>query len=277
MTTTAPVQIPIVSEPLIPGLLPGIVKSTDAYPAVDITDMTQSPQGSTKSYTIAQLTSFITSVFGLYTYLPVMAGTTTNLIATYNNGSSGIGATLKNSSTLAPFAVDGYTAKLNDRIVVKNQTSAFNNGYVLIEYVIGNTPFWVANFFGAMTVGATSITWSMFNLSPGQIYNWNTITGTSASLAKNNGYINTNIALTTYTLPALANVGDTYIIKGYGSGGWQIAQNSSQQIILGNRLSTIGITGYIASTNQYDDITLTCIVANTIFKSGPPEGIITVN
>jgi hypothetical protein len=44
----------------ITSLLAGIqVLATDVYPAVDTTDPTQSPQGSTKKYTIAQLVTFL--------------------------------------------------------------------------------------------------------------------------------------------------------------------------------------------------------------------------
>ena len=45
------------SEP-ITQLTPGLtVKLTDVYPAVDVTDLTQSPSGSTHKYTVSQLFS----------------------------------------------------------------------------------------------------------------------------------------------------------------------------------------------------------------------------
>ncbi|MFM2134417.1 MAG: hypothetical protein RL156_1698 [Bacteroidota bacterium] len=56
---------------------------------------------------------------------------------TYNNGSSGIGATLTNAGTQAALVVDGYTMTAADvtnavRILVKNQSIASQNGiYVL--------------------------------------------------------------------------------------------------------------------------------------------------
>ena len=60
------------------------------------------------------------------------AATTTNLTATYSNGTAGVGATLTNSGTQAAFAVDGVTPSVNDRILVKDQTSGAQNGiYVL--------------------------------------------------------------------------------------------------------------------------------------------------
>lgn len=65
----------------------------------------------------------------------VAAATTTALTATYVNGTAGVGATLTNSGTQAAFATDGYTAVLNDRILVKNQTTLTQNGI----YTVTNT------------------------------------------------------------------------------------------------------------------------------------------
>jgi hypothetical protein len=56
--------------------------------------------------------------------------TTANLNATYNNGSSGVGATLNGISSGA-LTIDGYTFTSSDtgtRILVKNQTNANENG-----------------------------------------------------------------------------------------------------------------------------------------------------
>jgi hypothetical protein len=56
----------------------------------------------------------------------VVAATTTNLSATYNNGTSGVGATLTYGSAVV--TLDGITLTDGDRILVKNQTNAFENG-----------------------------------------------------------------------------------------------------------------------------------------------------
>lgn len=47
---------------------------------------------------------------------------------TYSNGSSGVGATLTASATGAWAAIDSITLALGDRILVKDQASAFQNG-----------------------------------------------------------------------------------------------------------------------------------------------------
>jgi len=59
----------------------------------------------------------------------------TNLNATYNNGSSGVGATLTNAGTQAALAIDGVTLNTSDRVLVMGQTNQTQNGV----YVVTNT------------------------------------------------------------------------------------------------------------------------------------------
>lgn len=83
----------------------------------------------------------------------------------------------------------------------------------------------------------------------------------------NHGYINTNVGLTTFTLPINSIVGDVIAIGGEGAGGWTIAQNAGQNIQISNVSSTIGVGGSVSSTNQYDSICLVCRVANTTWHA----------
>lgn len=71
------------------------------------------------------------------------ASTTANLTATYNNGSSGVGATLTNSGTQLAFATDGYSASLNDRILVQFQTTQADNGIYSVTTVGSGSTNWV--------------------------------------------------------------------------------------------------------------------------------------
>jgi hypothetical protein len=78
---------------------------------------------------------------GLDTKPSCRAGTTADLSATYNNGSSGVGATLTASSNGA-IVVDGVSLSVNDRVLVKNQTTAAENGiYVVSTQGDGSTAF----------------------------------------------------------------------------------------------------------------------------------------
>jgi hypothetical protein len=71
---------------------------------------------------------YVDAVIGNTNYhAPVKAATNTNFAATYNNGTSGIGATLT-SSTTGVFTFDGVTVALTDRILVRSQTNNTQNG-----------------------------------------------------------------------------------------------------------------------------------------------------
>ena len=78
---------------------------------------------------------------GLDTKPSCRAGTTADLSATYNNGSSGVGATLTASSNGA-IVVDGVSLSVGDRLLVKNQTTASENGiYSVTTQGDGSTAF----------------------------------------------------------------------------------------------------------------------------------------
>jgi hypothetical protein len=104
-----------------------------------ITGLPTPSQGSdaaTKAYVDA-------STSGLSAKASSRLASTTNLTATYNNGAAGVGATLTNSGSLAAFSLDGVTANLNDRILIKNQTTTPQNGiYTLTTVGSGAVP-WV--------------------------------------------------------------------------------------------------------------------------------------
>ena len=78
---------------------------------------------------------------GLDTKPSCRAATTADLSATYNNGSSGVGATLTAGSNGA-IVVDGVSLSANDRLLVKNQSTASENGiYVVSTQGDGSTAF----------------------------------------------------------------------------------------------------------------------------------------
>lgn len=112
--------------------------------------------------------------------------------------------------------------------------------------------------------------------TPTQVIAWTDVTGTTQSMAVNNGYAANNAGLVTLTLPTTAAKFSIIEIVGVGAGGWLIAQNASQLIHLGNQTTTTGVSGNLASTNQYDNIKLMCVVANTTWIAFPPQGNITV-
>jgi hypothetical protein len=127
--------------------------------------------------------------------------TTANLTASYNNGSSGVGATLTNAGTQAALSIDGQTLASSERVLIKNQTAACHNGIYSVTTVGDGSTNWVitrttdfdsstevtsgAFTFvetgstngdhgfvmtsdGAITIGTTAINWTQFS-GAGQI------------------------------------------------------------------------------------------------------------
>ena len=80
---------------------------------------------------------------GLDTKPSCKLATTANLTATYSNGTAGVGATLTNSGTQGTLTLDSTAANLNDRILVKDQTNAFENGIYVVTNVGGASTNWV--------------------------------------------------------------------------------------------------------------------------------------
>ena len=83
---------------------------------------------------------------GITYHTPVkyeVPNSTGNLNATYSNGTAGVGATLTNAGTLAAFAPDGPTASVSDRILIYNQTNAFENGVYEVTTVGSGSVAWV--------------------------------------------------------------------------------------------------------------------------------------
>src|SRR6266851_53438 len=96
---------------------------------------------------------------------------------------------------------------------------------------------------------------------------WVDVTTATQTIAIQTGYVtdHTNV---TYTLPATAALGDTFIIVGK-LGITTIAQNANQQILMASASSTVGINGSVAGTNVGDCATFICITAgaSTVWRA----------
>ena len=106
--------------------------------------------------------------------------------------------------------------------------------------------------------GAGSITIT----NTGSAFPWTEVT-INTSLAVNTGYISNGGALLTHTLPGTAAIGDVIEILGKGAGLFKIAQPASVTVHFGGTSTTTGVGGSLTSLNQYDTITLKCLIANT--------------
>ena len=80
---------------------------------------------------------------GIHYHSPVRVEAPSNLNATYDNGSSGVGATLTNAGTLAAITIDGVALSSADRVLVYNQTNAAHNGIYTVTTVGDGSTAWV--------------------------------------------------------------------------------------------------------------------------------------
>lgn len=109
-----------------------------------------SPVTTTSSMASPGTTEFVTREYvdnatsnGFHVHTPVLVATTGNLTATYNNGTSGVGATLTNSGAQAALSVDGVSMAVNDRILVWQQTTGLQNGVYVVTTVGSGSTNWV--------------------------------------------------------------------------------------------------------------------------------------
>jgi len=189
-------------------------------------------QATTKQYVDALIAS------GIHFHTPVMVESPTNLNATYNNGTAGVGATLTNAGTQVELIIDGVFTSPGDRVLVYNQTNQIENGIYVVTvvgtvstnwvltrasdadtYVIndanglseGSTVFvqlgatgsgntYTCNTSGVITFGTTPITF--VQISTAQIYSAGTgltLTGTEFSLTTPVSATNGGVGQSSYT------------------------------------------------------------------------------
>jgi hypothetical protein len=83
-------------------------------------------------------------VTGLNFHAPVVAATTTNLGVTYNNGTSGVGATLTADTLRAFNTLDGAAVSVGGRVLIKDQTNQVQNGvYTLTNNGSAGVTAWI--------------------------------------------------------------------------------------------------------------------------------------
>lgn len=125
----------------------------------------------------------------------------------------------------------------------------------------------ITNGAGAITIG----------LAGPMGFSWQVVTNATNvnPIVVFNGYITGGAVLTTFLLPAAANIGDMFVVTGLSS-LFQIQQNAGQSIMLGSQTSSVGVGGSVSSTMVSDSVTIVCVTANTVFKIIDSIGNLTV-
>ncbi len=101
-----------------------------------VAEPTQATDAATKNYVDAVKT-------GLDPKDSVRVATISALTVTYSNGSSGVGATLTNAGTQAAITIDSIVLSAGDRVLVKDQASALQNGIYTVTTVGTASTNWV--------------------------------------------------------------------------------------------------------------------------------------
>jgi hypothetical protein len=204
-----------------------------------VAEPTQSSDAATKNYVDAVKT-------GLDVKDSVIVTTTGNLTGTYSNGTSGVGATLTNSGTQAALTIDSRVLTVGDRVLVKNQTTALQNGFYRVTTVGTASTNWVLT----RTVDADQDS----EITPGAF-----AFVEEGTIGANNGYVCTNVgSITVGTTPI------TFVqFSGAGSviAGDGLTKN-------GNTLDAVGTTNRISISADAIDISASYVGQTSITTLG---------
>lgn len=252
--------------------------SSVAITGGSITGMSTPVNGSdvaTKSYVDA-------STAGLSAHTSCRVATTATLTATYSNGSSGVGATLTNSGTKAAISIDGVSLSANDRVLVKNQSTAAQNGiytvttvgsgsvnwvltratdfntaaangivegaYTVIEEGTANAgTLWIETGAGPFTVGTTAISFTELSVAPQTLTFTGNVTGTgSGSIALTIGASQVTNAMLAGSIAASNLIGtDIATVGTITSGTWNGTAITGSYIA-----SSVALAGSPTTTTQ---------------------------
>jgi len=112
---------------------------------------------------------FAAMVAGLSYKNACVVATTANLTATYSNGASGVGATLTNSGVQAALSIDGVSLSVNDRVLVKNQSTPAQNGIYRVTTVGSGAVNWELTRATDYDTTAEITTGSYTNITAGTV------------------------------------------------------------------------------------------------------------
>ena len=104
-------------------------------------DLSRDPQTALQAATKQYVDTIAAA--GIHYHTLVRVEAPSNLNATYNNGTAGVGATLTNAGTQAAITIDGVALSSADRVLIYNQTNAAHNGIYTVTTVGDGASNWV--------------------------------------------------------------------------------------------------------------------------------------
>ena len=170
---------------------------------------------------------------GIHYHDPVRVEKEGNLTATYDNGSSGVGATLTNAGTQEALVIDGVTMLVNDRVLVYEQTDATQNGV----YTVTN-------------VGSVSTNWVMTRSTDTDTYN----PSNPDSLGQGDAF---------FVQEGSSGAGETYVMNTegtitFGTTSITFVQFSSAQIYsAGTNMDLTGVVFSTVASPSFTNVTAT--------------------
>lgn len=220
------------------------------------------------------------SIAGLSWKQAARVASTVALTVTYANGTAGLGATLTNAGVQAALVIDSVTLAVNDRVLIKDQASAIQNGIYLVTNVGSGATNWIltrasdadnspnneldsaAIFVSAGTVGANK-SWVQTTAAPvlgtsnilwSQFSGTNTYTATGGiTLSGNNFQITANNLATLYGGTGITSYAAGDLLYGTaGSALTKLTAGTATQVL------------HSGATPSWGAVSLTADVAGTL-------------
>jgi hypothetical protein len=213
-------------------------------------------------------TSPVTPTSGALTFNGAVVAAGTHPVRTDGTAAHTVALEVQTSQAIASTDATkiGLSAFDSSKFTVDANGFVSANGSGLGETITGNSGGALSptagnwNIFGGTGISTSGSGSTLTINATGGGFTWNDITGTSASMVVNNGYLADNAGLVTLTLPATAAQFSAIVVAGHGAGGWTIAQNANQKIIFGSTATTTGASGSLSSSNANDVVFLLAVV-----------------
>ncbi len=166
-----------------------------------------------------------------------------NLSATYNNGTSGVGATLINNSTQTVLTIDGTGPIVGDRILVNGQTTAAQNGIYTVTSEGSSSSNWIltrATDFDGSIAGSIAYGVTVW-VTNGTTYpqtTWMTVVGSPFTIGTSSINFTNGIANLTFSNAIISTSLPTLNIENTNSGGTVLlSTNSTSLAVIGSGLT----------------------------------------